>query len=89
MPIRARIARDRLHTLLRQFPAVAILGARQVGKSTLARSALPDYAYLDLEDAGDHGRLAADPAFVLGQHRRLIIDEAQRLPALFPPDPEQ
>ena len=84
MPIRARIARGRLRTLLRQFPAVAILGARQVGKSTLARSALPGYAYLDLEDAGDYGRLAADPAFVLGQHRRLVVDEAQRLPALFP-----
>jgi len=46
MPIRARIARSRLCAMLRQFPAVAILGARQVGKSTLARWALPDYAYL-------------------------------------------
>jgi hypothetical protein len=84
MPIRARIARHRLRALLRQFPAVLIQGARQVGKSTLARTALPDFAYLDLEDPGDHRRLAADVAFVLGQHPRLVIDEAQRLPALFP-----
>lgn len=84
MPERARLARHRLQALLRQFPAVAILGARQVGKSTLARTALPRFRMLDLEDAGDFQRLAADPAFVLGQQRRLVIDEAQRLPALFP-----
>ncbi len=38
----------------------------------------------DLEDPGDFRRLAADPPFALGQQRRLVIDEAQRLPALFP-----
>lgn len=63
---------------------MAILGARQVGKSTLARTALPGFRMLDLEDAGDFQRLAADPAFVLGQQRRLAIDEAQRLPVVFP-----
>lgn len=71
-------------SLLRQFPAVAILGPRQIGKSTLARWALPGFEYLDLESPGDFDRLAADPPFVLSQHGRLIVDEAQRLPALFP-----
>ena len=84
MQLHLRIAATRLRRLVRQFPAVAIQGARQVGKSTLARVALPDYTFLDLEDAGDFARLAADIPFVLGQYRRLVIDEAQRLPALFP-----
>jgi predicted AAA+ superfamily ATPase len=84
MPDRARLASKRLLALLRQFPAVAILGARQVGKSTLARNALPGFSLLDLEDPGDFRRLAADPAFALGQQRRLVVDEAQRLPELFP-----
>ena len=84
MPIHPRIATRRLRRLVQQFPSVAIQGARQVGKSTLARVALPDFAYLDLENAGDLSRLAADIPFVLGQHPRLVIDEAQRLPALFP-----
>jgi len=84
VPDRARIARSRLRVLLRQFPAVAILGARQVGKSTLARTALAGFTLLDLEDPGDFRRLEADPLFVLGQQRRVVIDEAQRLPTLFP-----
>jgi hypothetical protein len=79
-----RLAADRLRRLLRQFPAVAIHGARQVGKSTLARVALPGFTCLDLEDPDDYARLAADVTFVLAQYPRLVIDEAQRLPALFP-----
>lgn len=84
MPERARVARHRLKALLRQFPAVAILGARQVGKSTLARTALRGFRLLDLEDEGDYQQLASDPAFVLAQQRHVAIDEAQRLPGLFP-----
>lgn len=82
--VHPRIARARLSALLRQFPAVAVLGPRQIGKSTLARWALPGYAYLDLENPLDHDRLAHDPPFVLAQHQRLIIDEAQRFAPLFP-----
>ncbi|MEK6606444.1 MAG: ATP-binding protein, partial [Myxococcota bacterium] len=79
-----RITASRLRALLRQFPAVAILGPRQSGKSTLARSALPDYARFDLEDPDDYARLRQDPVFALADHRRVILDEAQRLPELFP-----
>ncbi len=70
--------------LARQFPALYVQGPRQVGKSTLARWAFPSYTYLDLENATDLERLSADPAFVLSQQRTVVIDEAQRLPALFP-----
>ena len=55
-----RICADRLAQLARQFPAVLILGARQVGKTTLARQAFPGYSYLDLEDAATHALFAED-----------------------------
>jgi len=45
-----RIAAQRLHYLAEQFPAVLILGARQVGKTILARSAFAQFPYCDLED---------------------------------------
>lgn len=81
---RARIAVDGLVRLARGFPAVGILGPRQIGKSTLARLAFPGWPVLDLEDPRDDDRLRADPRFVLEQHRQLVIDEAQRFPGLFP-----
>ena len=80
----ARIAQARLRSLQRQLPAVAILGPRQIGKSTLARSAFADFTVFDLEKPADLDRLSDDPLFVLSQHPRIILDEAQRLPALFP-----
>jgi len=70
--------------LLRRSPALAILGARQSGKSTLARLAFPDFTYIDLERPVDLTRAAQDPEFLLSQSPRLVIDEAQRLPELFP-----
>jgi len=47
-----RIIHQRLNDLLAQFPAVALLGPRQVGKTTLAfaqKDIHPDVVYLDLE----------------------------------------
>jgi predicted AAA+ superfamily ATPase len=75
---------------LRDFPAVALLGPRQVGKTTLARS-LPATAvgtgavdYLDLENPADVAKLADAGAYFRGRHDRLtIVDEVQRLPGLF------
>lgn len=75
--------------LLEAFPAVAVLGPRQCGKTTLAREHLRDRGdgglYLDLERARDVARLA-DPDLFLSAHRgRLVcLDEVQRLPGLFP-----
>lgn len=81
----ARLALDRLHALARQFPAVLILGARQVGKTTLARQAFASHSYLDLEDPATHALFAEDPRYQLDARRGqgLVLDEAQRLPALF------
>lgn len=82
----ARLCADRLAHLARQFPAVLIFGARQVGKTTLARQAFPGFSYLDLEDPATYGLFAEDPRFQLDARSGaggLILDEAQRLPALF------
>ena len=82
--IRPRIARPHVVSLLRGFPALLILGARQIGKSTLARQAFSDFGYVDLENPIDFARIERDPLFFLSQHEKVVIDEAQRLPGLFP-----
>lgn len=78
---------DALGRLLEQFPVVGLLGARQVGKTTLAR----DYAagcklpatFFDLEDAGDLARLAEPMLTLRGLSGLIVIDEVQRRPDLF------
>ncbi|MDP2955540.1 MAG: ATP-binding protein [Longimicrobiales bacterium] len=82
------VHRARLTALLRQFPVVAVLGARQVGKTTLARQLVAarrgPTAFFDLENAADLARLA-DPLLALRRERGLVvIDEIHRLPDLFP-----
>ena len=77
-----------LRLLLREFPVVALLGARQVGKSTLARqlaaSRRRPAAWFDLENPADLARLA-DPGLELRPSRGLVVlDEIQRLPNVFP-----
>jgi uncharacterized protein len=74
--------------LLKRFPVVAILGARQVGKTTLAASVAPAVSNrisrFDLEDPSDLARLA-DPMLALQEPRGLVVlDEVQRRPELFP-----
>jgi uncharacterized protein len=65
---------ERLAWLFRTFPVVAILGARQVGKTTLARAFGESWGgpvtHLDLENAADLA-LLADPALALGPLRGL------------------
>lgn len=69
------------------FKAVALLGARQVGKSTLAKhiiSTQKNSLYLDLEDPRDFAKLQDPLAFLEANHQALIcIDEVQRYPELF------
>jgi predicted AAA+ superfamily ATPase len=73
--------------LVSETPVVALLGSRQVGKTTLARSldvGKPSH-YLDLERPSDVAKLA-DPELYLGgfSNQLVILDEIQRLPDLFP-----
>ena len=80
-----RIAHD-INSRLELFPAVALLGPRQVGKTTLARAiaASRESVYLDLENP-NHIRKLADPLRYLSAHekRLVVLDEVQRMPGLF------
>jgi predicted AAA+ superfamily ATPase len=80
--------REELQGLLERHPVVAILGARQVGKTTLARQLAAGFdgpvSFFDLEDPTDLARLA-EPMLTLRDARGMIvIDEVQRRPDLFP-----
>ena len=71
---------------LTEVPAVALLGPRQVGKTTLALEIAEQQPsiYLDLESESDRARLS-DPELYLAQHedKLVILDEVHRLPGLF------
>jgi len=80
--------RDAVTALLTRHPVVAMVGARQVGKTTLARqigeAMQTTVAHFDLEDPRDLARLA-DPMLALEGLRGLVVlDEVQRLPEVFP-----
>jgi predicted AAA+ superfamily ATPase len=72
---------------LGQYPAVALLGPRQAGKTTIAHQlADPDRSvYLDMESELDRAKLAS-PELYLGERldRLVVIDEVHRVPGLFP-----
>ena len=78
---------QKLQTTIAQVSAVALLGARQVGKTTLAKTIAESIAsiYLDLEAPEDLLKLS-DPASFLSAHsdKLVILDEIQRAPELFP-----
>ena len=83
-----RQAQAQISKLLKQFPAVAILGPRQVGKTTLAKqlaTGLKDKAiYLDMEKPADRNRLMDAHNYLHSQKDKcVIIDEVQLMPALF------
>jgi len=82
-----RLARHRVEAALAWSPAVALLGPRQVGKSTLARGIARQHAdslVLDLERAQSRERLAQIDAFFAANRQRLVVfDEVQFVPELF------
>jgi len=84
-----RLALDEIRVSLSRFPVVALLGPRQVGKTTLALALQKSLGsdstrYLDLESPADRARLTDAEAYLDAQHGRLVIlDEVHRTPALF------
>jgi uncharacterized protein len=83
----SRRLRPRLDAALDESPAVALLGPRQSGKTTLALAAgeRRGALYLDLESESDRAKLA-HPELFLAEHldRLVILDEVHRAPGLFP-----
>ena len=76
----------RLRYLLEEFPAVVLLGPRQVGKTTLAHqiAAELDSVYLDLETPSQLAKLAdAELYFADHEERLVVLDEVNRAPELF------
>ncbi len=73
-----------VNQLLALFPVVLIVGARQVGKTTLARMARPDWRYFDMEHGSDFDFITNDFDFFFREYpNHIIIDEAQESPQLY------
>lgn len=81
------IYREAKNTVLRlaeQFPVVAITGARQTGKTTLAKIAFPEKKYVSFDDEEIRNLAKDNPKdFLKAFNEGAIIDEAQKLPEIF------
>jgi uncharacterized protein len=80
-----RQAAQRLNYLASAFPAVLVLGPRQVGKTTLVRATFPHYPYVDLESPRVAELFREDPVFHIQARANpnVILDEAQAVPSVF------
>jgi len=84
MADKKRNIEKKINELLSFFPLVIILGARQCGKTTLARMLRPKWRYFDLERRKDFDFVTGDFEFFTKEYpHSIIIDEAQRFPELF------
>ena len=72
-----------LGQLLRSFPAVAIVGPRQCGKTTLSQEFVEDEGYFDLEQETDRVRLDLHWTGLTATDRLVVLDEAQTWPLIF------
>jgi predicted AAA+ superfamily ATPase len=79
-----RVQEKRLLELLDRFPVVAVIGPRQVGKSTLVRcdSVNSGRSYFTLDDFDTLGLAGKDPKTLLSAGQAVTIDEVQRSPEL-------
>lgn len=79
---------DKASSLLEEFPVVALIGARQVGKTTLAHAIAARQSgpvhHFDLEDPRTEARLASPMLALEGLGGLVVLDEIQRHPELFP-----
>jgi len=79
-----REAESELKNLARQFKAVAVIGPRQSGKTTLTRHVFKDKPYVSLENPDIRRFAIDDPCGFLSQYKTgAVFDEVQRVPDLF------
>ncbi|MCX7721871.1 MAG: ATP-binding protein [Verrucomicrobiae bacterium] len=77
-----RLLTRQLQERLGRYPAVALIGPRQVGKTTLAKSL--GGRYFDLENHQDRLRLSAAWADLVAGDELVVLDEVQAMPEVFP-----
>jgi len=79
-----RTAEKLVRSYSKQFRALAIVGPRQSGKTTLAKKVFPKKEYVSLENPDELMLAETDPrAFLARFPKGAILDEAQRVPSLF------
>ena len=84
LPVIKRELAAKLKSAVKKFPIVGIVGPRQSGKTTLAKSVFPEYRYVNLEEPDVRQFAQDDPRGFLEIYSvRTIIDEVQRVPDLF------
>jgi len=84
MQYRHRVLERRMKRYLALFPAVAVTGPRQSGKSTLLRNSFPDLPYVSFDDPEEVRAAGLDPRRYLSRFPgSVILDEVQRAPELF------
>ncbi len=82
--MKEREAKATLINLSMQFKAVAVVGPRQSGKTTLVKTTFPDLPYVNLENPDIRNFAIEDPLGFLAQYKGgAIFDEAQRVPEIF------
>ncbi|MDR2542564.1 MAG: ATP-binding protein [Treponema sp.] len=80
-----RTIEPQLQKAIKQFPAVAVIGARQTGKSTMLKHVFPEYNYVTFDDPEVLLALKTDPAlFAANICPPVIIDEVQYAPEILP-----
>lgn len=80
--MKSRLVASLTRARLARFPAVALLGPRQCGKTTLAR--MLSRRYYDAEQPAERVRLDLDWGTIVASRGLIVIDEAQTWPELFP-----
>ncbi|QJA05460.1 ATP-binding protein [Thermosulfurimonas marina] len=81
---RKRWLAEKIRKALEFFPVVAVVGARQTGKSTLVQQEFPERTYFTLDSPEVRSVLEEDPyGFLSAQKGPLTLDEVQKVPALF------
>jgi len=80
----SRIAEAELINLSQQYKAIAVIGPRESGKTTLVKLVFPDKPYVNLENPDMRNFASEDPKAFLDQFSKgAILDEVQRTPELF------
>ena len=77
-----RLVADHMAMHLRTMPAVVLTGARQTGKSTLARAAEPERRFVSLDDFDNLDAARRQPDVLIGTDAPVTLDEVQRAPDL-------